>query len=129
MRQRFWQHASQRWFLLTATIRVEWFATEGAARESERQAIRAEHPERNIQDRRAPEPSDPPVIAGLVTLKQAVERGHVGPRTTKNALKMAIWRDHQRPEAEQIAPWPVARDGKEDLFLADELTAFDASRR
>jgi hypothetical protein len=65
----------------------------------------------------------------MVTLKQAVERGHVGPQTTRNSLKMAIWRDHQRPEGEQMAPWPVARDGKEDLYLADEIAAFDASRR
>ena len=59
----------------------------------------------------------------------------MGPHTTRASLKMAIWRDHQRPESEQIAPWPVTqngkplRDGKEDLYLADELTAFDASRR
>jgi hypothetical protein len=65
----------------------------------------------------------------MVTLKQAVERGHVGPHTTRNALKMAIWRDHQRPESEQMAPWPVSRDGKEDLYLADEIAAFEASRR
>src|SRR5262249_56791597 len=64
----------------------------------------------------------------MVTLRQAVERGHVGPHTTRNSLKMAIWRDHQRPEGERMAPWPVSRDGKEDLYLAEELTAFDASR-
>src|SRR5262249_39474294 len=65
----------------------------------------------------------------MVTLRQAVERGHVGPHTTRNSLKMAIWRDHQRSKGERMAPWPVSRDGKEDLYVADELTAFDASRR
>jgi hypothetical protein len=65
----------------------------------------------------------------MVTLKQAVERGHVGPGTTQASLKMAMWRDRQRPEGEQMSPRPVARDGNADLFIADEIAAFDASRR
>jgi len=73
-----------------------------------------------------------PVTAGprvMVTLKQAVERGYVGPGTTWAGLKMAMWRDRQRPEGERMSPLPVARDGNADLFLADEIAAFDASRR
>jgi len=73
-----------------------------------------------------------PVTAGprvMVTLKQAVERGYVGPGTTWASLKMAMWRDRQRPEGERMSPLPVARDGNADLFLADEIAAFDASRR
>jgi hypothetical protein len=73
-----------------------------------------------------------PVTAGprvMVTLAQAVERGHTQPTTTKAALKMAIWRDQRRPEGERMSPRPVARDGNADLYLADEIAAFDASRR
>jgi predicted GIY-YIG superfamily endonuclease len=76
LRQRFGQHASQRWFLLAETIRVEWFATEDAAREAERQAIRGEHPERNIQDRSPVRPLQL-VTPGTVTLSEAVEQGVV----------------------------------------------------
>jgi hypothetical protein len=72
-----------------------------------------------------------PVTGGpaLVTLREAVERGHVGPHTTYASLKMAMWRDRQRPEGERMSPRPVGRDGKADLYRADEIAAFDASRR
>lgn len=94
LRQRFWQHASQRWFLLAETIRVEWFATEKAAREAERQAIRAEHPQRNIQDR-SPERPLRLVTPGTVTLSEAVREQVVS--CTLHALRKASQRDPDFP--------------------------------
>lgn len=72
-----------------------------------------------------------PVTAGptLVTLREAVERGHVAPDTTWASLKMALWRDQQRPREEQLSPRPVGKRKNADLYDAEEIAMFDASRR
>jgi predicted GIY-YIG superfamily endonuclease len=94
LQKRFGHHASQRWFLLAETIRVEWFATEKAAREAERQAIRGEHPERNIQDRLPGRPLQL-VTPGTVTLSEAVREQVVS--CTLHALRKASQRDDDFP--------------------------------
>lgn len=72
-----------------------------------------------------------PVTSGptLVTLHEAVAHGHVGPHTTKAGLRMAMWRDKQRPKEEQMSPRPVGKRGNADMYDAEEIAMFDASRR
>lgn len=70
--------------------------------------------------------SGPPAITAgprLVSLREAVDRGLVRPTTTLASLKMARYRDR--------SAFPEPRDQgrrREDLFEAQELTAYDLAR-
>jgi len=127
LRKRFADHASQRWFLLAETIRVEWFATEATAREAERRAIRSEHPRRNIMDRKEREertsPESPHLRLvppqGTVTLTEAV------------ALDIVDCTLHALRKASQRAGFPphTGFRGLAKEYDALALAEFDARRR
>jgi len=65
----------------------------------------------------------------LVTLREAVEQGHVSPATTLGSLRMARWRERRLPPEARLFPDPVDRDGTAERYDAAEIAAFDAGRR
>lgn len=113
MGKRLSSHAEKRWFLLVATITVEWFPNTEAAERAEADAIAAEHPRINIAGRSVPMPDGP------LTLSQAVQYRVL--RATLAAVRKQAQRDPEFPAS-------VAKRGTAHLHNPDDLTRYEARR-
>jgi hypothetical protein len=118
------RHDEKRWFPEVATIRLEWFPTEAAARLAEQRAIRSEHPRYNIVGKERRPPVRPSVAVTLrgsdeVTLCEAIAAGVI-PRSLAAARKNST-RDPGHPR-------PVGQHGVSNLYNVDELRAYEAAK-